>query len=104
MPISPRTYHGNITYATTQFPESANPLFASSAADFALNAALWAQPVFYDQQFHVHADQLVEVPLPENGDVQESGKTIRLRLRHDLYWSDGKPILSSDFAYWWQLN
>ena len=98
------TYHGDITYATTQFPESANPLFASSTADFALNAALWAQPVFYDSQFHVHPDQLTEVPLPENGGVRDGGKTILLHLRHDLRWSDGQPILASDFSYWWHLN
>ncbi len=98
------TYHGDITYATTQFPESANPLFASSTADFTLNAALWAQPVFYDQQFHVHPDQLTEVPLPENGGVRDDGKTILLHLRHDLRWSDGQPILASDFSYWWHLN
>ncbi len=103
-PIPTRTYHGSITYATTQFPESANPLFASSTADFALNTALWAQPVFYDQQFHVHPDQLVEVPLPENGGVQNGGKTILLHVRHDLHWSDGQPILASDFVYWWHLN
>ncbi len=103
-PVSTRTYHGSITYGTTQFPISANPLFASSSADFALNTALWGQPVFYDQQFHVHADQLTEVPLPENGGVQDGGKTILLHLRHDLFWSDGQQLRASDFAYWWHLN
>jgi peptide/nickel transport system substrate-binding protein len=27
-----------------------------------------------------------------------------MHLRHDLRWSDGQPILASDFAYWWHLN
>ena len=97
-------YHGKLVYATTQFPASANPLFASSSADLALNAALWGQPVFYDQQFHIHPDQLMEVPLPENGGVQDGGKTVLLHLRHDLLWSDGQAITASDFAYWWHLN
>lgn len=87
-----------------QFPASVNPLFAGSNSDFAVRDALWASPVFYDQSFHVHSDQLTEVPLPENGDVRDGGKTVIMRLRHDLRWSDGQPILASDFRYWWQLD
>lgn len=95
---------GTLVFSERQFPETANPLFASRSADFEINAALWAQPVFYDQHFHVHPDQLSEVPLPENGDVLDNGKTVIMRLRHDLHWSDGQPILASDFIYWWHLN
>lgn len=95
---------GTVTLASLQFPDTLNPLFADTPIDQELDMALWGQPVFYDQQFHVHADQLTEVPLPENGDVQAQGKTIVMHLRHDLRWSDGQPLLASDFAYWWQLN
>lgn len=95
---------GTIVYAGMQFPASVNPLFAGSDSDFAVRVALWASPVFYDQSFHIHPDQLTEVPLPENGDVRDGGKTIIMRLRHDLRWSDGQPILASDFRYWWQLD
>src|SRR5579863_9081800 len=95
---------GQIVFADTQFPDTLNPLFADMPIDFTLDNALWAAPVFFDQQFHVHADQLTEVPLSQNGDVLDGGKTIIMRLRHDLRWSDGQPILASDFAYWWHLD
>jgi peptide/nickel transport system substrate-binding protein len=95
---------GKLVLAGLQFPSAVNPLFASSPSDFTLDNALWARPVFYDQQFHVHPDQLTEVPLPENGGVQDQGKTIVMHLRHDLRWSDGQPIVASDFQYWWRLN
>lgn len=95
---------GTVTLAGLQFPDTVNPLFAATPIDGELAAALWGQPVFYDQQFHVYPDQLTEVPLPENGDVQDGGKTIIMHLRHDLRWSDGQPIQASDFAYWWHLN
>ncbi len=72
---------GTVIFSDSHFPDSVNPLFASSNVDFEVNAALWAQPVFYDQRFHVHADQLTEVPLPENGDVRDGGKTIVMHLR-----------------------
>ncbi len=103
-PFPAHSAYGSLVFAASEFPDSLNPLFASSDVDIEVEAALWARPVFYDQNFHVHADQLTEVPLPANGDVQDGGKTIIMHLRHDLRWSDGKPILASDFAYWWHLN
>src|SRR5690242_15787740 len=101
---STSTPSGTLIFTSTQFPGVANPLFAASDADLAIDAALWGQPVFYDEQFHIHPDQLLEVPLPENGGVQDQGKTIVMHLRHDLRWSDGQPIVADDFLYWWQLN
>lgn len=95
---------GQIVFADTQFPDTLNPLFADIPIDFTLDNALWAAPVFFDQHFHAHADQLTEVPLPQNGDVLDGGKTIIMHLRHDLRWSDGQPLTSDDFRYWWQLE
>ncbi|MDQ6662432.1 MAG: peptide ABC transporter substrate-binding protein [Chloroflexota bacterium] len=103
-PAPSRIDRKTIVFSDTQFPDSLNPLFASSTIDFEVEAALWARPVFYDEQFHVHPDQLTRVPLPQNGDVQDAGKTIIMHLRHDLHWSDGQPLLASDFRYWWQLD
>jgi peptide/nickel transport system substrate-binding protein len=95
---------GSLVVGDTGFPTSANPLFASSRFDLEVTSALWAAPVVFDEHFHVQPDQLTEVPLPENGDVLDGGKTVIMHLRHDLRWSDGQPILASDFAYWWHLN
>lgn len=95
---------GKLVFSDTRFPDTVNPLFASTTVDSEVMSALWAQPVFYDEQFHVHPDQLTEVPLPENGDVLDQGKTIIMHLRHDLRWSDGEPLQARDFLFWWQLN
>ncbi|MHB8599020.1 MAG: peptide ABC transporter substrate-binding protein [Ktedonobacteraceae bacterium] len=95
---------GSLVFSDSSFPDTVNPLFAGSDVDIEVEATLWARPVVYDQQFHVHPDQLTEVPLPENGGVQDGGKTIIMHLRHDLRWSDGQPIFASDFQYWWRLN
>jgi len=103
-PFAASSRNATVVYSNMQFPDSVNPLFAGSNSDFAVRDALWASPVFYDQNFHAHPDQLTEVPLPENGGVLDGGKTIIMHLRHDLRWSDGQPILASDFRYWWQLD
>jgi peptide/nickel transport system substrate-binding protein len=95
---------GSLVVGDTGFPVSANPLFAFSRFDLEVTAALWAAPVVFDQHFHAQADQLTEVPLPENGGVLAGGKTVVMHLRHDLRWSDGQPLLASDFVYWWRLD
>jgi peptide/nickel transport system substrate-binding protein len=103
-PAPSRVPGGKVTFAMRGFPTALNPLFSSSLEELEVSAALWSAPVVYDEQFHVQPDQLTEVPLPENGDVQDGGKTIIMHLRHDLRWSDGQPILASDFQYWWHLD
>ena len=99
-----QTRAGSIVLADRQFPDAVNPLFSGSPVDLELQAALWAAPLVFDTHFHAQPDQLTEVPLPENGDVRDNGRTIIMRLRHDLRWSDGQPVLSRDFQYWWQLD
>lgn len=103
-PFPGRQPSGRLTIGDTGFPTAVNPLFAASRFDLEVSPALWAAPVVFDAHFHAQPDQLTEVPLPENGDVQDGGKTIIMHLRHDLHWSDGQPILASDFAYWWHLD
>src|SRR5579875_1930588 len=79
-PFAASSRNATVVYSNMQFPDSVNPLFAGSNSDFAVRDALWASPVFYDQNFHAHPDQLTEVPLPENGGVLDGGKTIIMHL------------------------
>ncbi len=106
--MSPQTLRhstgGSSIFSDREFPAALNPLFSASSVDLEVSAALWSGPVYYDNQFHIQPNQLTEVPLPENGDVKDGGKTIIMHLRHDLRWSDGQPILASDFQYWWHLD
>ncbi|HZS76370.1 MAG TPA: peptide ABC transporter substrate-binding protein [Ktedonobacteraceae bacterium] len=99
-----RQPRGTLIFSDRQMPDALNPLFSSSPVDFEIGSALWAAPVVFDAHFHAQPDQLTEVPLPENGDVRDNGLTIVMHLRHDLRWSDGQPLLASDFQYWWHLN
>lgn len=104
IPLTKDALPATVVIGDTQFPQSPDPLFANTSADSSLQAALWASPIYYDQFFRPHADQLTEVPLPENGDVRDGGLTVIMHLRHDLRWSDRQPLLARDFLYWWQLN
>jgi peptide/nickel transport system substrate-binding protein len=44
-----------------------------------------------------------EMPSLENGDLSQDGKTITLKLRDGLTWSDGQPLTSADFVFTWKM-
>ena len=43
------------------------------------------------------------MPSAENGGISEDGKTITLKLRDDIVWSDGEPITSDDFVFTYEM-
>jgi peptide/nickel transport system substrate-binding protein len=44
-----------------------------------------------------------EVPTQENGGISEDGKTITIKLRKGLVWSDGTPVTSQDVRFTWEV-
>ena len=48
------------------------------------------------------ASLAAEVPSQENGGISADGKTLSVKLRPDLKWSDGTPLTASDVA--WTYN
>ena len=45
-----------------------------------------------------------EMPSVENGGISADGKTITLKLREDLVWSDGTPLTSEDFMFTYEMT
>jgi peptide/nickel transport system substrate-binding protein len=39
-----------------------------------------------------------------NGDIQDSGRTVRIRLRPGLRWSDGREITAADVRFGWRVE
>jgi peptide/nickel transport system substrate-binding protein len=46
---------------------------------------------------------VTELPTDENGGISEDGKTITLKLRNDLVWSDGEPLTADDFVFTYEM-
>lgn len=44
-----------------------------------------------------------EMPSADNGGISADGKTITLKLREDLVWSDGTPLTSEDFLFTYEM-
>lgn len=83
-------------------PDSLNPLFSHTAvADDA--AALLFAPLFrYDARGEYVPELAARVPSRAGGDIAKDGRTIVLRLRRGLRWSDGAPLTARDVRFTWQ--
>jgi len=98
-PTVPTTKGGTVLFSDWEFPDSLNPLFATSVVDYELIDAVWGGPIANNPSLKWIPDELTEVPTPENGDVSKDGLTVTMHLRHDLKWSDGQPLTSADYLY-----
>ena len=61
---------------------------------------IWnCDPWDWDEKDSPHPVLVTELPSLDNGGISEDGKTITLKLRDDIVWSDGTPITSDDFVF-----
>lgn len=77
-------------------PKTLNPLIASDATSARYGNMLYLGLVENDP------DTFEVIPnLAKNFQVTDSGKTILVELRDDIFWSDGKKITADDVVYTW---
>jgi len=92
------------TFIWTQEFDTLSPLYTNmwfSAITFQFsNCYAWD----YDDQNAAYPVLVKEMPSADNGSVSADGKTITLKLRDDLVWSDGTPLTSADFAFTYQMT
>lgn len=100
---------GTIKFSDWQFPDTLNPPQTSLAVSaevldgmFDANGgpALW----IYSNKAKLIPDIALNVPTPQNGQVKNGGKTIYVRIKKGLHWSNGKEITSADIKFGWQIG
>ena len=84
---------GNYTEAVLGEVNSMNPLYASTSAEKTLGRLLFANLVSPDATGHLKGD------LAKSVKMDDSGKVWTVRLRDNIYWSDGEPIVADDIVY-----
>ncbi len=84
---------GNYTEAVLGEVNSMNPLYASTSAEKTLGRLLFANLVSPDSTGHLKGD------LAKSVKMDDSGKVWTVRLRDNIYWSDGEPIVADDIVY-----
>jgi peptide/nickel transport system substrate-binding protein len=92
------------TFIWTQEFDTLNPLYSnmwfSSVTYQWWNCYAWN----HDDKNTPYPVLVTEMPSVENGGLSADGKTITLKLREDLAWSDGTPLTADDFIFTYNMN
>ncbi len=99
----PPTFSGTATITFVQEPDNLNPMyttmfFSGITRDFWLKG-LWS----FDDNNQPVPDIAAEIPSAENGGVSADGKTLTIKLRDDVTWSDGVPVTADDFVFTYEM-
>jgi peptide/nickel transport system substrate-binding protein len=97
------TFSGTVTITFVQEPDNLNPLyttmfFSGITRDFWLKG-LWS----FDENNQPVPELAAEIPTADNGGVSADGKTLTIKLRDDVTWSDGTPLTADDFVFTYQM-
>ena len=99
----PATASGTVTITFTQEPDNLNPMYTEMFFSGILRE-FWLKPVW---TFDTNAEPVPvlasEIPSLENGGLSEDGKTVTIKLRDDITWSDGEPLTSEDFVFTYDM-
>ncbi len=93
-----------LTFIWTQEFDTLNPLYTNMWFVSVLFPIYMCQAWWYDDQNNVFPNLVTEIPSAENGGISEDGRTITLKLRDDIVWSDGTPITSADFKFTYDME
>jgi peptide/nickel transport system substrate-binding protein len=98
----PWTQTDLVRIASTEEPDSLDPLFANSGAAEAVDELLLAPLFRYDDAGDYVPELATVVPTLANGGIARDGRTIVVRLRSGVRWSDGTPLDARDLRFTWQ--
>ena len=91
------------TFLWRQEFDSLSPLYTSMWFS-TTTWELWNCYAWYSDEKNIAHPRLVkEIPSTENGGVSADYKTITMKLRDDIKWSDGQPITSDDFIFTYKM-
>jgi peptide/nickel transport system substrate-binding protein len=93
-----------VTLIWTQEFDTLSPLYTNMWFVSVLYPVYMCQAWWYDENNDPIPNLVTEIPSAENGGISEDGRTITLKLRDDIVWSDGTPITSADFKFTYDME
>jgi peptide/nickel transport system substrate-binding protein len=87
----------------TQEFDTLSPLYTNMWFVSVVYPAYLCSAWLFDDQNNAFPNLVTEIPSNENGGISADGRTITLRLRDDIVWSDGVPITSADFKFTYDM-
>lgn len=92
-----------VTLIWTQEFDTLNPLYTNMWFVTVLFPVYACQAWWFDDQNAPVPNLVTAIPSLDNGGISEDGRTITLKLRDDIVWSDGTPITSADFKFTYDM-
>jgi peptide/nickel transport system substrate-binding protein len=91
------------TFIWTEEFDTLNPYYTNEWFS-QITDQLWDKYAWeFDDENNPIPVMLKEMPSLDNGDISQDGKTITLKLKDGLAWSDGQPLTSADFVFTWKM-
>jgi peptide/nickel transport system substrate-binding protein len=96
-------FHGTATITFVQEPDNLNPLYTTMWFS-AITREFWLKSLWsFDGDNQPVPVLAAEVPSGDNGGLSADGKTITIKLRDDVTWSDGTPLTADDFVFTYDM-
>ena len=96
-------FSGTVTITFVQEPDNLNPLYTSMYFS-SITRELWLKGLWnFDENANPVPVLAKEIPSLENGGLSADGKTITIKLRDDIAWSDGEPVTADDFVFTYDM-
>jgi peptide/nickel transport system substrate-binding protein len=92
-----------ITLIWTQEFDTLNPLYTNMWFVSSIYPVYACQAWWFDDKNDPLPNLVTEIPSQENGGISADSRTITLKLRDDIVWSDGTPITSADFKFTYDM-
>jgi len=93
------TFSGTATITFVQEPDNLNPMYTSMSFSGYLRPFYLKPSWDFDENAQPVPVLVKEIPSMENGGLSADGKTITLKLRDDVKWSDGEPLTADDYVF-----
>jgi len=93
------SFSGTATITFVQEPDNLNPMYTSMSFSGYLRPFYLKPSWDFDENAQPVPVLVKEIPSTENGGLSADGKTITLKLRDDVKWSDGEPLTADDYVF-----
>ena len=92
---------GIITFV--QQPTTLSPIYQTQWFS-SITTQLWLKSLWsFDPDNKPVPEIAAEIPTTDNGGMSADGKTLTVKLRDDVKWSDGEPVTAKDFVFTYEM-
>ncbi len=96
-------FNGTATITFVQEPDTLSPLYTGMFFS-SITRELWLKGLWsFDNNNQAVPEIAAEIPSAENGGLSADGKTITVKIREDVTWSDGEPLTADDFVFSYEM-